>query len=114
MTAQPSPHFALTETLTATVEERGSSVQLAMEGEIDLATVHQVMANVNRVDLNRITALVIDLGRVTFLDLAGLHAILRINEDCKDHAVHLTVIAPRCAASRVFTLTRAHRELNLG
>ena len=99
--------------LILTVEELSSTVLLALEGDIDLATVHQVMAGVHQVDLDRITLLVLDLDRVGFLDLAGLHAILRINDECEDHDVHLTVITPRSAASRVFRLTRAHLELDL-
>ena len=106
-------HFPHPDGLILTVEELSSTVLLALEGDIDLATVHQVMAGVHQVDLDRITLLVLDLDRVGFLDLAGLHAILRINDECEDHDVHLTVITPRSAASRVFSLTRAHLELDL-
>jgi anti-anti-sigma factor len=105
--------FAHPDGLIVTVEELSSTVLLVMEGDIDLATVHHAMASVDRVDLDRITLLVVDLDRVGFVDLAGLHAILRINDECADHDVHLTVITPRSAASRVFTLTRAHLELDL-
>jgi anti-anti-sigma factor len=105
--------FAHPDGLIVTVEELSSTVLLVMEGDIDLATVHHAMAAANGVDLDRITLLVVDLDRVGFMDLAGLHAILRINEECKNHDVHLTVITPRSAASRVFTLTRAHLELDL-
>jgi anti-anti-sigma factor len=105
--------FAHPDGLIVTVEELSSTVLLVMEGDIDLATVDHAMASVDRVDLDRITLLVVDLDRVGFVDLAGLHAILRINDECADHDVHLTVITPRSAASRVFTLTRAHLELDL-
>jgi anti-anti-sigma factor len=88
-------------------------VLLGLEGDIDLATIRHVMAGVNEVDLDRITLLVLDLDRVGFMDLAGLNAILRINDECVDHGVHLTVIAPRSSASRVFTLTRANLELDI-
>ena len=111
--AQSSSEFPHPDGLVLSVEELSSTVLLAMEGDIDLATVHRLMAGVNQVDLDRITLLVLDLDRVGFLDLAGLHAILRINDDCEDHDVHLTVITPRSAASRVFTLTRAQLVLDL-
>jgi anti-anti-sigma factor len=105
--------FAHPDGLIVTVEELSSTVLLVMEGDIDLATVHHAMAAADGVELDRITLLVVDLDRVGFVDLAGLHAILRIDEECKNHDVHLTVITPRSAASRVFTLTRAHLELDL-
>lgn len=107
------PRFSHPDGLILTVEELSSTVLLAMEGDIDLSTIHHVMAGVNSVDMDRITLLVLDLDRVGFLDLSGLNTILRINEECGERGVHLTVIAPRSAASRVFTLTRAHLELDL-
>jgi len=110
---QPVARLPHPEGLVLTVEELSATVLLAMEGDIDLATIHHVMAGVNHVDLDRITLLVLDLDRVGFLDLAGLNAILRINEECGDQGVHVTVILPRSAANRVFTLTRAHLELDL-
>jgi hypothetical protein len=38
---------------------------------------------------------------------------MRANDSCNEHGIHTTVIAPRGLASRVFTLTRAHRDLDL-
>lgn len=98
--------------LALTVVELESTVLLRMAGDIDLATINQVMAAVDRVDLDRITLLVVDLQDVEFLDLAGLHAVLRVNDQCESHDVHLTVLSPRGTARRVFTLTRAHQELD--
>ena len=113
MSATPVQRFPHPDGLIVTVEELSTTVLLLMEGDIDLANVHHAMAAVNRVDMDSITLLVLDLDRVGFLDLAGLKAILRINEECEDCGVHLTVITPRSAASRVFTLTRAYMVLDL-
>jgi anti-anti-sigma factor len=113
MSAERVPRFSHPDGLVLTVEELSSTVLLGLEGDIDLATVHHVMAGVDEVDLDSITLLVLDLDRVGFMDLAGLNAILRINDDCAEHGVHLTVIVPQSAASRVFTLTRAYLELDL-
>jgi anti-anti-sigma factor len=113
MSAERVPRFSRPDGLILTVEELSSTVLVGLEGDIDLATIHHVMAGVNEIDLDSITLLVIDLDRVGFMDLAGLNAILRINDDCAEHGVHLTVIVPQSAASRVFTLTRAYLELDL-
>src|SRR5687768_14807459 len=113
MSAERVPGFSHPGGLVLTVEELSSTVLLGLEGDVDLATVHHLMAGVDQVDLDGITLLVLDLDRVGFMDLAGLNAILRINDNCAEHGVHLTVIAPRSAASRVFTLTRAYLELDL-
>ena len=113
MSATPVQRFPHPDGLIVTVEELSSTVLLLMEGDIDLANIHHAMAAVHRVDLDSITLLVLDLDRVGFLDVAGLNSILRIHDECEDHGVHLTVITPRSAASRVFTLTRAYLVLDL-
>jgi anti-anti-sigma factor len=101
------------ERLDFTVTELESTVLVRFAGEIDLATIHQLMAAVETVDLDRIGLLVVDLQDVAFLDLAALKTILRVKDECDRGDVHLTVIAPRGSAGRVFTLTRAHELLDL-
>ena len=99
--------------LTLTIERSGSSVLLRMAGDLDLAKIGQVMAALDRVDLDRTTLLVFDLQEVVFLDVAGLQTILRLNDYCKDEGTRVKVVKPRGLASRVFTLTRVHLELDL-
>jgi anti-anti-sigma factor len=100
------------EKLAFTVTELESTVLVRFAGEIDLATIHQLRVAVEGVDLDRVSLLVVDLQDVAFLDLAALHTILRVKDDCDLSDVHLTVIAPRGSARRVFTLTRAHELLD--
>jgi anti-sigma B factor antagonist len=99
--------------LTLTVVESVSAVLLRMAGDLDLANVGQVMAALERVDLARTDLLVFDLQDVAFLDIAGLTTILRFNDHCRDQGGRVTVVKPRGLASRVFTLTRVHRDLDL-
>ena len=117
MSAQPQPgpggRFERPGPLMLTVEDSTETVVLRMAGDLDLGGVGQVMYAVDRLDVDRTSLLVLDLENVTFLDLAALKTIMRANDHCKDHGIHATVIAPRGLASRVFTLTRAHRDLDL-
>ena len=99
--------------LTLTVEASDSAVFLRMAGDLDLANIGQVMAALDRVDLDRTTQLVFDPQEVVFLDSAGLQTILRLNDHCKDQGSRVKVVKPRGLASRVFTLTRVHLELDL-
>jgi anti-anti-sigma factor len=96
-----------------TVENSSQTVVLRMAGDLDLGGVGKVMRAVDAVDLERTSELVLDLENVTFLDISALKTILRANDYCKDNGIHTTVVTPRGLASRVFTLTRAHRDLNL-
>jgi anti-anti-sigma factor len=95
------------------VEEFSSTAVVRAEGDLDLASVHELTAALQRVDLRTITLLVLDIDEVGFLDLAGLNAILRLNEECRSNDVHLSVIAPRGPAKRLFRLTRTDLELDL-
>jgi anti-sigma B factor antagonist len=99
--------------LTLTVSESGSTLVLRIAGELDLSTVGQVIAALDGVDIERTTGLVFDLRDLAFLDLAGLTTITRANEHYTNHAIAVTVVKPRGLASRVLTLTGAHRELDI-
>jgi anti-anti-sigma factor len=99
--------------LILTIEELSATVVVQMEGDLDLANVRELMAVVDRVERDPVTLLVLDLDRVGFLDLSALNGILRINDHCEARGVHLTVIMPRSAASRIFALTRADLVLDL-
>lgn len=99
--------------LNLTVEDSASTLLLRMAGDLDLANVGQVTAVLDRLDVERTALLVLDLRGLAFLDLAGLRTILRANDQCKNHHIRLTVIKPLGFASRIFTLTRVHRQLDL-
>ena len=103
---QPGP-------LRLTVEDSASTLVLRMAGDLDLASVGEAMAALDRVDVGHTRQLIFDLRELAFLDIAGLKAILRANDYCRNHRIPVTVIKPRGFASRVFTLTRVHLELDL-
>ena len=107
------PRFQRAGGLAVVPEELAPTMVVLAEGDIDHASVHQLTRALDRVDLGTITLLVLDLDGVRFLDLAGLNAILSLNEECKSRGVHLSVIAPRGPAQRLFRLTRTDLELDL-
>ena len=99
--------------LRLTVEDSASTLVLRMAGDLDLAAVGEAMAALDRVDVGHTSQLIFDLRELAFLDIAGLKAILRANDYCRNHHIPVTVIKPRGFASRVFTLTRVHLQLDL-
>lgn len=111
--AGSSGRFRRAGPLPLTAEDLGSTRILRIAGDLDLATFGQVTAALDELDVDRTTVLVVDLQDVDFLDLAGLRSILRADSYCRKHEIRLTVVRPRGFASRVFTLTGAHRELDL-
>lgn len=112
-TASQTAHFLGPGKLSLAVEELGATVVVQLTGEIDLAVVPWMEAALERVCSNGMERLVLDLQAVSFIDAAGLRAILRANEQGKKQTFEVRVIKPRGPASRVFTLTGLHREINL-
>jgi anti-anti-sigma factor len=101
-------HFQLT------IEESGATSCLRPTGEFDLSAVGRVENALDRVFQAPATRRVVfDLRRLTFLDAAGLRTILRANERARAAAFELVVVRPFGTANRVFTLTRAGKELNM-
>jgi anti-anti-sigma factor len=113
VTAQRAASIQGPDALSLAVEETDSVLLLRLAGDFDLAGIGRVMAALDRIDVERTTSLVFDLQHVAFLDLAGLRTILRAADHCREHDIQVKVITPRGLASRVFTLTSAHRQLNL-
>jgi anti-sigma B factor antagonist len=100
--------------LLVAVEESDATLRVRLEGEFDLASVPLVESALNRVSqVPRPRRVVFDLRGVTFLDLAGLRAILRADARGRAETFEVLIVRPRGTASRVFTLTRAGEQLNI-
>jgi anti-sigma B factor antagonist len=99
--------------LALTIEQYDSTMLVRVGGDLDLATAAQVTTAMDQLEIESTSLLVVDLQELAFLDLAGLRAILRASEHCKKHQIRFSVIKPRGLASRIFTLTSVHRELDL-
>ena len=96
------------------VQESESASHLRLTGEFDLAAVGPVENALDRAfQAPRARRVVFDLRRLTFLDAAGLRAILRANERARRAARELILVRPRGPVSRIFTLTRMSKELRM-
>ena len=95
------------------VEEIGRTLYLRLTGDFEFACVGRVEAALQRVSDEHTAKVVFDLSELSSLDSAGLHTILRANQRALRGAFDLVVVRPRGMANRVFTLTRAGRELKL-
>lgn len=96
------------------VQESDTASHLRLTGEFDLAAVGPVENALDRAfEAPRARRVVFDLRRLTFLDAAGLRAILRANERARAAALELILVRPRGPANRIFTLTRMSKELRM-
>jgi anti-sigma B factor antagonist len=96
------------------VQESDSASHLRLTGEFDLAAVGPVEHALDRAfQAPRARRVIFDLRRLTFLDAAGLRAILRANERARGAALELILVRPRGPVNRIFTLTRMSKELRM-
>src|SRR5215212_8266496 len=104
-------------------EKFSSTPQLASPKRCTLLLTHcyDDRAAVGRVEnaLDRIfqapttRQVIFDLRRLTFLDAAGLGTILKADQRARARSFDLVVVRPRGHANRIFTLTRAGKELSM-
>jgi anti-anti-sigma factor len=100
--------------LRLNVEEDGATLHIRLAGEFDLAGVGPVENALDRLARAPApTRVVFDLRALTFLDMAGLHTIIRAHARGLAEAFEVVVVRPRGLANRVFTLTRAGRQLGV-
>jgi anti-anti-sigma factor len=85
-------------------------VVLAVEGEVDLATVGMLERPLVGL-CRRSEAVTVDLRRVRFLDCVGLRALLRLNEEGAEHGCRVGFIQGPEPVARVFELTGMGRQL---
>jgi anti-anti-sigma factor len=112
MDVQPAG-LALTP-LLVDVEEADATLRLRLEGEFDLATVGAVEKALGRLSRAPVPRrVVVDLRGVSFLDLAGLRTILRVDARARSEPFEVVVVRPLGTASRIFTLTRVGDQLSV-
>ena len=95
------------------IERRATTLLLRIAGEFDWSAVGHVEAAL--ADAERVVTrhVVFDLRNVTFLDMAGLTALIRAHERSRAASFDVCVVPPSGRARRVFTLTRAGSILTM-
>ena len=83
----------------------GSDALIEVAGELDLASVPVFEGAVRELALSSRRRAVLDLGRLAFIDVAGLHAVLDLHAQCLDVSTDLTITPGPRAVQRVFELT---------
>ncbi|MEP6600171.1 MAG: STAS domain-containing protein [Actinomycetota bacterium] len=83
------------------------SVDLVVTGEVDLASVDQFRIAATRLLTGRAaSALRVDLSAVTFIDAAGVGALITIRNAAGHQGKRLVLISPAPCVRRILTLTQ--------
>lgn len=88
------------------------STQLALIGELDLATMHVLEQELDQIAASE-KQLVLDLRRLEFVDSSGLHALLRADRRFSDAGGQLTIVRGPRAVERLFRLTGLDTRLRI-
>jgi anti-anti-sigma factor len=83
----------------------GGTIDVRVCGELDRATAPQLSSHLAKLNGNG-SAIDLDLGRVTFIDLAGLRAILEARDAALARDQRLRIAVPGRACDRLLELTR--------
>ena len=81
-------------------------------GELDLATAPEMLSACHRAQ-GRATCVLLDLRGLTFLDVAGLHAVLAAAADAADRGLRFAVLRGVPAVDAVFTLTNTRARIEI-
>lgn len=102
----------MTEQLEITETDRDGTRQLALRGELDVATAHSVgerltclLAECRTIDL--------DLSELSFIDSTGLGVLVRATEAAEQDGAEITIGALSAAVMRVVELTGLAEKLHV-
>ena len=93
------------------VEQASDSVRVAPVGELDLATVDKLRAEVERLRGADLQRFVLDLRGVRFLDSTGLRFVLELDGATRADGQELAIIRGPEVVHRIFDVTQVSDRL---
>jgi anti-sigma B factor antagonist len=93
------------------VQPNRDVVRVVPIGELDVATVGQLAAQIQELRDVGFKHLVLDLRRLEFIDSSGLHLILQLDSDARKDACEFAIIIGPPAVQRLFELTGTAEHL---
>jgi anti-sigma B factor antagonist len=87
------------------VEPERDVVRVCPVGEVDLGTVDEIRAQLQELESNGFSRLILDLRRTTFLDSSGLRLAVEVNAQSAADGFAFAIIAGPPAVQRAFELS---------
>jgi anti-sigma B factor antagonist len=97
---------------TAHVNSRNGVASIALRGELDLATVPDLEGHLAPFESNGVSAIMLDLRELTFIDSVALNSLARARERARTNGQRLILVGARPSARRLFELTRTEYLLD--
>ena len=87
--------------------------EIALAGELDLATVGELESTFSQVIAERPQAVLVDLAALEFMDSTGIKTLLQIERRCGKSEVRFALTEGSDAVSRLFSLTQLDRHFEM-
>lgn len=101
------------EILEVTTQDSGGHVTVSLKGELDLSSVGKVEEELERVERDAPSVLVLDLSQLSFLDSTGLRAVVTADERARSNGRRLVIVRGPDPVQRVFAITRLEERLEM-
>jgi anti-sigma B factor antagonist len=93
--------------LSVVIENEPGAAVLTVSGELDMASSPELDHAIERVESAPQEAIIVDLGKLEFMDVAGLRVLLEAHERAAQRGARLYLVNVRSGVRRLFTLTGA-------
>ena len=98
--------------LSFDTKSRNGVACVAVRGELDMATAQRLDGCLEPFEGDGLSAIVLDLRELTFIDSSGLRALLRASDRATTNQHRLILVGANPAARRFFEITRTQSLLN--
>lgn len=99
--------------LELTTETDGTTVRLALTGELDIAGAARVEQELERIEREPPATIVLDLRDLAFMDSTGLRVIVAADSRAREQARRLVIVRGSATVQRIIEMTRLDERLEI-
>ncbi len=90
---------------SAQIHSRNGVASIALRGDLDMATVPDLEGHLAPFENDGVSAIMLDMRGLTFMDTTALHSLVRARERAKTNGQRLILVGARPTTRRLFELT---------
>jgi anti-anti-sigma factor len=94
-------------------ESEGTTVRLALTGELDIAGASRVEQELERIEQEPPATIVLDLRALAFMDSTGLRVILAADGRAREQERRLVIVRGSDTVQRIIEMTRLDERLEI-
>jgi anti-anti-sigma factor len=99
--------------LELSTEINGTTVRLALNGELDIAGAARVEQELERIERESTATIVLDLRELAFMDSTGLRVIIAADGRARAQERRLVIVRGSATVQRIIEMTRLDERLEI-